>query len=407
MDHFLRDQALGNAVDSEVSFTLSPEKAREKIIHSIPKAKLETVFRLLDAALLDLGYSPSECITYRAPNDLNFNIELFQVKLVDFGVERSRALLHELRAPFGAERGIRRLAQAVFIAAQNGKTVSLSFHNSPLSFASRLKFSSDNFEVPHDFQLDKAGTLTFELAPKLSGSTSRNGYPEYVDSPNRKLQSSLHLPERILPLESLIHSSSGSFFRERAHPFTAIRSYAHKPAEEQSEGMQLDLWDGPYTPLDASTVVLNRKEEGRFLFLRWRPDYGRPTILHHSLDSDLNFGPQTCRGTFMITSSDQPPEIYFLSEGIVADPVTVEGPKGLIGLVVWPGFRYDLWGTQPVKDATYEVAMDWTQTQVRATADRLAIHLDQVIDRVTTTRLLKARYYADEIAKWMRIHWGK
>ncbi len=367
MDNFLHRQAVGDTVDSEIGFTLSPEKAREKILHSIPQAPPETVFRLLDAALLDLGYNPTERMYYRAPTDFNLNIELFRVHLTDFGPKRCRALLAELREPFSADRGLRRLAQAVFIAAGSGETVALSFSGAGLSLPKTVRFTSSNLEVPENFQVHAAQHATLEFSPKYTGRRSLNSYPSHLNSLSRKLQIFPRSPESILPMESLI-GPVGGYFSGRSNPFTAIRSYARAPVEEQGQAMQCNLWDGPYTQLDTSTIVLNKKREGRFLFLRWRPDYGRPVILHHSLDADLTFGPQTCKGTFLVTTSDEPARIFFLSERIVADPVEVEGPRGTFGMVVWPGLRHDLWGTKLVKDVAFEEAVAWAQTQVNATA---------------------------------------
>lgn len=407
MDNFLQEQTSGQLVDSDNSFTVSPEKAREKILHSIPEVTFETVFRLLDAALLEQGYEPWKAIAYRAPHDHNLHIELFRVTLADFGLEPSRALIEELRNPFGNQSGIRRLAQAIFIATQNGKTVSLTFKSSLLSLGQSLTLRSGHVEVPPDFVIDKAESLTLEIEPnRLKGNVTNNGYTDHTASINRKLQSCLHTPERILPRESLVHSVGGSFFQGRVRPFTAIRSYAHGSSDDSVGSMHVDIWKGPYTSLDSSTVILEQKSKGGFLFFRWRPNYGRPTFLHHSLNSDLNFGPQTCRGTFMIIPSDEPAHIYVLSEGIVADPIPIVGVKGLVGLVTWPGFRYDLWGTRPVKNATFEASVEWAQAQARATADCLATHLEEVIERITASTLLKASYYADEVARWMRTHWG-
>lgn len=75
-------------------------------------------------------------------------------------------------------------------------------------------------------------------------------------------------------------------------------------------------------------------------------------------------------------------------------------------MVVWPGFRYDLWGTRPVLDKVYEEAMAWTAKHIEATAARLSAHLEEVIDRVCGSRLLKANYYADEVVARMRQMWA-
>ena len=108
----------------------------------------------------------------------------------------------------------------------------------------------------------------------------------------------------------------------------------------------------------------------------------------------------------MVRPSEEPARVHFFSSGIVSDPIAVPGPRGLVGMVVWPGFRYDLWGTRPVLDKVYEEAMAWTAKHIEATAARLSAHLEEVIDRVCGSRLLKANYYADEVAARMRQMWA-
>ena len=102
MDKFLHEQSAGQLVDRDNEFTISREKARSKTLESAPQVELENIFRLLDGAIVDLGYSPGDCFTYRSRSD--FSTENFYLELPSFSPQRASALLSEIRAPFGSDR---------------------------------------------------------------------------------------------------------------------------------------------------------------------------------------------------------------------------------------------------------------------------------------------------------------
>ncbi len=402
MDHFLREQTTGRVLDTNNEFTISRTKARTQTLASAPREGLGTFYRLLDAALRGLGRTPANCITYR--RSTRYSASYFRVEIPEVSPEQLEAFVEELRAPFGGDSNLRRLAQAVLIAATNDYKVDLSFPRKLLMLAEKpnsFALGPNSLEVPDNLDVSNSHSLCLEI---LHIGFS---YPVYKEGLSRSLSESAHnVPERILPLESLSPSVSG-FFEGRVHPFTAIRSYAYQTEETQaSPCLSLDLWNGPYSQVDSSTAVLDEKPSTGFFFLRWRPNYGRPTMVHHGLESPLRFGPKQCRGSFMISPTDSPAEVLFFSQGIVSDPVRIEGPQGFTGLVCWPGLKFDLWGTQLVRDDNFDTAVAWAQEQAKATADCLAQYLEHVIDRVCNSQLLKANYYADEVASRMRALWG-
>ena len=209
----------------------------------------------------------------------------------------------------------------------------------------------------------------------------------------------------MLPFESFSASASG-YFNYRSKPFTAIRAYAPTPSDWKDECLHLDLWDGPYKRLDPQTFCLRKKEPGRFLFLRWKASYGRPTFLHHNLSEKLVFGKQTYIATFWIQTIDSPATIHFYSNGVFSDPVTVDGPLGLVGIVLWPGLTHDLWGTALVKNEAYAQALAWTDQQVEATSVCLANNLEAVLERVQSSDLIGRSHLAETIHR-MRSLWGR
>ena len=399
MDKFLQEQQAGPLVDRGNEFTISREKARDKTLRSAPEVPLETVYRLIDASLINLGYKISDCVTYRRAND--YRAETFEVDLPNLGTEKCIAIVGELRAPFGADPGPRRLAQALILAAVAGCKVNVTFRTGAILGGQKtLCLEAESLSIPEDFDVSSAQSILIDRAP-ISYT-----FPSHRDSPNRWMINFLDTPERVIPMSSLSHSVHG-FFDGRVKPFTAIRSYAYISDDaSEAQGMQVDLWTGPYRSLDPSTAVVDKREPGGFLIFRWKPDYGNPTLVHHSLDSPLVYGVRKCQASFMVRPSEEPARVHFFSSGIVSDPIAVPGPRGLVGMVVWPGFRYDLWGTRPVQDKVYEEAMAWTAKQIDATAARLSEYLEEVIDRVCKSRLLKANYYADEVAARMRQMWS-
>ena len=207
----------------------------------------------------------------------------------------------------------------------------------------------------------------------------------------------------VLPLESLSRELSG-YFDYRTKPFAPIYAYA-EVENEQEACFSVDLWKGPYSKPDSSTLLLDRKKPGSFLFLRWRPDYGRPTFLHHNLGGDVKFGLMKCKAIFWIETSDDPARVHFHQDGLFYDPVQIDGPRGLQGVVIWPGLSSDLWGTRLVEDQAYEAAVRWAQERVVATADCLCKNLGQVLERIDSSNLLK-KSYRQETLERLRQRWG-
>ena len=407
MDKFLHEQSAGQLVDRDNEFTISREKARSKTLESAPQVELENIFRLLDGAIVDLGYSPGDCFTYRSRSD--FSTENFYLELPSFSPQRASALLSEIRAPFGSDRTIRKFAQAILLAVTSGCTVELNFPPRSLSLLgppTKFQLSADTLEVPDNIDVSNAASMSLKLTPARKAFTVESAYPNHRASPSRWLCNSLKTPERILPMESLLHEVDG-FFRGRVRPFTLLRSYAYQTQDDPAPGLKVDLWEGPYSFFPPSTLLLQQKKSKNFWFIRWRPSYGRPTLLHRSLDSPLEFGETSCRGTFMVLPTEEPARVYFISEGVVADPVVVEGPRGLVGLVSWAGFRYDFWGTRPVENEVYQEALSWTKTQIDKTAWCVDEYLEYMIQRVCESSLLCAHYYSGEVANKMRYLWSR
>ena len=153
------------------------------------------------------------------------------------------------------------------------------------------------------------------------------------------------------------------------------------------------------------TICLDKQKGGKFLFLRWRPNYGCPTFLHYNLSEKHAFGEQTCRATFWVQTTTSPATIHFYSNGVFSDPVIVDGPTGLVGVVLWPGLTHDIWGTKLVENDDYTKALKWTLDQVKATQDCLANNLEKVIERVQDSNLLK-KSYVDETLARMKTLWA-
>ncbi len=397
MDKFLQKQESGKVVDSENPFTVDRERSREKLLQSIPGGEVFSVYRLLDGAAHclggRLGMTVSETIGEQ-PNRgvLSFSLPPLEPAFVD-------AYLEELRRPFGPYSGVSLLARATLRGTKFYSRVDINLGSTIFS-ARRydVTLGPDSLEIPSSLSATAPG-LRINFCP------SKSDYRKHWWSSGRKLYDVLENPERLLPLESISRQVHG-YFDYRTKPFTAIRSYACAALGDSSPAMQLDLWDGPYERLDASTAILMKKRKGSFLFLTWRPNYGTPTFIHHFLDSDLSFGEHQVKATFWVETSDRPAHIQFFSRGMVSDPVPVKGPPGLSGLVLCPNLKYDIWGTRVVEDESFREALDWSQSRVDATSHCLANNLDRVIDRLRCSNLV-GNSYLDETIKKIEGMWGK
>lgn len=397
MDKFLGKQETGRVVDSENPFTVDRGRSRDKLLQSIPEGDVRSVYRLLDGAAHclggRLGMKVSETIGEQ-PNHgiLSFNLPPLEPTFVN-------AYLDELRRPFGPYSGASLLARATLRGTKFHSRVDINLGSTLFSaMRSDVTLGPDSLEIPTSLSATSPG-LRVNFYP-----SNTSEYRKHWRSSGRKLYDMLSNPERLLPLESISREVQG-YFDYRTKPFTAIRSYACVARENSSPSMRLDLWDGPYERLNAYTVVLMKKERGRFLFLTWRPDYGTPTFLHHFLDSELAFCEHRVRATFWVETSDRPAHVHFFSQGMVSDPVPVKGPPGLTGLVLWPDLKYDIWGTRMVEDESFREALEWSQSRVDATSQCLANNLDKVIDRLRCSNLV-GNSYLDETVKRIEGMWG-
>lgn len=398
MDRFLKDQVSGEVVDTQNPFTIEKRRSREKLLHSIPSNSKDAVLRLLDAAAVEFHRNPCGTLSYHNPDNAD---SYFKFKLPQLGAPGIQKLVDELRRPFSTEPGYSKLAKAIFRATRLESKVSLDLYGKYIGTflgKSLFQLSADNMEIPEQLAEITGKGLDIIIAGVAM-------YPRFFDyklSPGRLIHRFHQEPEKILPLESPARTTSG-YFDYRCKPFTAIRSYATPPHGKAP--LKMDLWEGPYTAIDPATSILDKKEPGKFLFLRWKPNYGRPTLIHKRLDGDLSFGQQSYGATFWVESNESPARVQFHSDNVVSDPEYVTGPSGMIGLVHWPGLTYDLWGTQLVKDERYEEALKWTQEQVDATAHCLVENLEQLIERLRASNLLKGSY-ADEMVVRIRQLWG-
>jgi len=402
MDNFLKEQTTGTVVNTKNPFTVERTLSRDKLLDSIPPERSDAIFRLLDSGVRAWGFDPTVCIRLEMPNGNQLQDRDIEIRLPTAKPEQKRQFLEQLRRPFGELGGASQLARAVYRAAGNGAVVQICFSNVELKGLvdwSDLTLTKGGYMIPESLAVGESKGLSLMFHRAEFG----DGLKEYRKSPPRKLYRYLEYPERLQPLESL-HTEVSGYFDYRTKPFTAIRSYA--AGSEDEEGLKLDLWEGPYESLDPQTFILDKKKPGKFLFFRWRPNYGRPTFLHHQLDSDLKFERGNCKGTFWVSTTDQSPRVYFYSCGMVSDPVNVEGPRGLTGLVIWPGLTFDIWGSRLVQNSAYRNALEWAQEQVDATAQCLSDNLPLLTERLEQSNLLKSSYRDETLAR-IQSYWQR
>jgi hypothetical protein len=397
MDRFIQSQETGKVVDTQNEFTLDRAHSKQKLMDSIPKSSVSTVLRMLDSAAWQLGNRPAVAVhESRGKDNHSFRLAVNLSKLPQSEVE---AYIDELRRPFGAPSGVSTLARATYRATRAFEHVDVHLGTSELGESvGDLRFTKGDISIPEGLKVKYGGLRLF-----MRGLSAPD-FETHRASIARRVFRLMDSYERLLPLESHAKKTSG-FFDYRTRPFTAIRSYAALPEGESGPGMLLDLWDGPYDPEGTSTTLLRKKEPGKFLFLRWKPNYGNPTFIHHFLDSQLQFDKHILRATFWIETVDRPAHIHFFSEGIVSDPEPVPGPRGLTGMVLWPGLKYDIWSSRLVLDKAYHEAIEWALPCVAETADTLAENLDTVIERLGCSTLIKKSYVEETIAK-IRSYWG-
>ncbi|HIB63569.1 MAG TPA: hypothetical protein EYO33_00205 [Phycisphaerales bacterium] len=395
MDRFLDDQSIGKVVDTKNSFTMDRSRSRRKLLDSIPKTSFETLFRLLDSAAWQAGFPISQTVYHTAGS--KYSAPMLCFTRSEASVDFKKALLEEIRRPFGPPSAVASLARAIFLATGMGGTVVIRHAEGFVSGLQGHNFfclSQESLEVDDTLpEPNQGGIMVFFQ----NLSYSYESFKRYSKSVDRALYSLIKSPHQVLPLESMTREVSG-YFDYRTKPFTAIRSYVR--SEDDSEnGLQFDFWDGMYSHIDEKTLFLERKEKGKFLFLRWRPNYGRPTFLQHCLNGPWEFGTGKFQATFWIETTDRSAEVSFFSQNMVSDPVKMKGPAGLKGLVLWPDLKYDLWGTRLVEDEAYQKAFQWTQTQVDQTARVLSENLNKVVERLAESNLIKGSYKDETIRR--------
>lgn len=401
MDRFLDDQSIGKIVDTKNSFTMDRSRSRRKLLDSIPKTSFETLFRLLDSAAWQAGFPITQAVYHTAGSKHSAPMLCFSWS--EASIDFKKALLEEIRRPFGPPSAVATLARAIFLCTGLGGTVLIRFSDgilNSLQGRNHFSLSKDNLEIPEEVSEPGQSGLSIYFGGL---NYSYDSFGDYKTSVDRALYSLMDRPHQVLPLESMTKEVSG-YFDYRTKPFTAIRSYARVQGETEHT-MSFDFWDGMYSEIDEKTLLLERKEKGKFLFLRWRPNYGRPTFLQHSLNGPWEFGKGEFMATFWVETTDQGAEVSFFSHNMVSDPVKVKGPAGLKGLVIWPDLKFDLWGNRLVEDEAYQKALKWTQAQVDQTARVLSENLDKVVERLAESNLIKGSY-RDETIQRVRALWS-
>lgn len=171
--------------------TNSPSAGRRRATRpSAPKVPLETVYRLLDASLLNLGYKISDCVTYRRAT--KSPAETYEVNLPNLGTEKCIAIISA------------------------GCEVTVTFRTGAiLGGPKSLCLEAKSFSILEDFDVSSAQSILIDLAP-ISYT-----FPSHRDSPNRWMINFLDTPERVIPMSSLCRSVHG-FFDGRVKPFTAL-----------------------------------------------------------------------------------------------------------------------------------------------------------------------------------------
>ena len=337
MDRFLDDQSIGKVVDTKNSFTVDRSRSRRKLLESIPKTSFETLFRLLDSAAWQADISVTRTVYHTAGSKHSSPLLCFSWAVAS--IEFKKALLDEIRRPFGPPSAAATLARAIFLCTGLGGTAVVRFTDgimNSLQGLNHFSLSKDTLDIPENFPEPGQPGLSIYFGDL---SYSYDSFGDYRTSVDRALYSLLKQPHQVLPLESMTREVSG-YFDYRTKPFTAIRSYA-RLQDESKNSLSFDFWDGMYSKIDEKTLLLERKEKGKFLFLRWRPNYGRPTFLQHCLNGSFEYGKGEFMATFWVETTDKSAEVSFFSQSMVSDPVKVKGPAGLRGLVIWPDLKFD------------------------------------------------------------------
>lgn len=403
MDRYISQMQGGKLIDADNTFTVKEQHARQKLLESIPTDRSFGFLYLYEQALWHLERAPQ----YITLGTLSEGYHPFWLDLSHLPAELSLSLTKELRAPFGPDSPSSILAKAILRSLPFSKTVQVNWRTDNVKPNIRMlprggfTLRQEDPSVPDVLKRPTSGPVIFcqfqaDVADyhRKSMATQHRFYYRLIEG-----------KESILPLRSP-YRKVGSFFNYRSQPFTAIRSHARLP--DTSPDMchfHSDLKEGAYSYLDPQTLLLDKREPARFLFLSWRPNYGNPTFIHHDISTELNFGKRDYDALFFVDTSECAPHVRFLSDRAITPTVPIKGPPGLSGLVYWPSLKRDLWGTKLVTDDNYNEAISWVQEQADATCRVLSEHLDQVIERVQDSRLLKPSYQDDTIAK-IRSYWG-
>lgn len=362
LDQFIKKQRKGRLTDVGSDFTIDPKLSRKKLLSTPPVCDpLDTVNLL------------------------------------------QRALIEELRHPFGPESPVSTLAKAIFRLTLLDIVVCLFWGHSaynPFKYMfPKLQLNKKNLLIPDDLQ----GTKTQGLHVLL-------GCEKVIPPSQCKDHLCEHVYRLIRPGEehspmSSFSKNSSEFFAERTRPFVALRTYASHSAElVKTEQFKIEIKEQFYENIDPRTLLIKKLPKRFDHALHGTLSPPAPTIVHHHLDSDLTCAPHSYHATFLVTSSDRPAHVHLISDYGVSPAIRIEGPPGLYGLAIWPGLKRDIWGTRVIKDGNYERALEWIDEQVQSTSAVLNSRRPEIFHRLEASDLID-RAKKNELFEKMEQQW--
>lgn len=401
MDKFLESHQDGKLINSENSFTVDPMRAQSKLLSSVPKGQLYDALNLLELALIQLAdiAGPNNGLG-SFPTHTEYFHDLLLPKAPEAEVKK---FIEATRNPFGTDGPWNTLVKAIFQLANSKVSVGLGWS------LSRPSPPINPMYVIRDNGLYTPDDAPLPVGPGLLLRLHRTGLLQRHPCEGLLCEQIYPLIKETEVIEPVSHAKRPleGYYSYRCHPFSALRTYATLPPDRTtSEMFFFHLKPGSYERIDQQTVLLSKGSRFSWKSFFSKLAYGRPTttVMHHHLQSELAFKQQSCQAMFAVGSTEKVAHVHLVSDAGVSPAIPVEGPRGLHGVVIWPGLIRDLWGIRLVEDDNYQAALEWTGEQIRATTEILDRYRPQILEQLDRMGIIKS-HYREELFNKIALYW--
>ncbi|MCA9792480.1 MAG: hypothetical protein KC910_11815, partial [Candidatus Eremiobacteraeota bacterium] len=366
-------------------------EARRKLLDSAPPHPAGAYLILLRDALRQAGFDPGNVMITQAYQD-----RLVGIRLALNGepalLNQPSVVFRALEAPFSRpEPALNQFTRFAFWAVGLGGNLRYDFRGPDGRGEFSLLSLGGDAPTKTCALPNQADEVRIELSP--------HPLPDYP-SLSRLVANAewlCHDQVRLWPGESLRAPGEGNTsLAVGARPCNLLQTFFDGP------GLGLTVEGDTYQPRGPGLYALEQRPDRRFFFLRWRPDYGRPSWLQQF--EGQAFGSRSCRAVFWVAMTRRPAEVALSPGDYFSETFQLQGPPGLDGRVVWPGLKRDVWGYRLVRDEVFEQAMEWCTSVGHEMAATIKVHLEDLLDQISASNLwrsgLRERLRQEALALW-------